>query len=89
MKRKVIRYKLLPTRLPLYQPIVTALVLDRLHASQLVWGIAITFWALTLIAAIVLIFQEEECGLEEISAKTLLRKFKNWQIRRKAPINHS
>lgn len=53
MTRRVISYKYLPVRLPLFQTITLALVLDRLQPPGIVWGIVATLVCLWWVGAAV------------------------------------
>ena len=58
-KHKVISYKLLPTRLPIWPTIITWLVMDRLQPAEWIWGAVIVFWLLAWLGAIVELRSEE------------------------------
>ena len=60
---KVIAHKNLPFRPPVIGTAVAALVLDRLDAPQLAWGVVGTIYALFWIAWIVAMFHQEQVNL--------------------------
>ena len=54
MKKKVIKYNNLPTRIPLWSTIVAYLLLDKFNAPGWVWGafglLSVIVWALCLVS---------------------------------------
>lgn len=63
-KKKVIAYKYTPVRLPITFTIVWWLVLDRIHATELFWGIAGTLIVIVWIVSIIAMIKEEHCEPE-------------------------
>lgn len=51
-KRKVVSYKHLPAKFPVTTSVVTWLLLDRIHASGVLWGVGGTIIAIAWVASI-------------------------------------
>lgn len=62
-KTKVISRAELPGRLPIYQTILIWLLLDRMQASQWIWGVMGTLFGLLWIGSIVALIKEEQVSV--------------------------
>lgn len=60
---KVIKVANLPVRLPILATIVWWLLLDRLHAPALAWGIFLTLATIVWVVAILVLFNQEPIDL--------------------------
>lgn len=63
---KVIDYKYLPTRFPVWQTVVVWLVLDRLQPGDWLQGAAWTFMVFVWIATFVMVLKETGVSPKEI-----------------------
>lgn len=63
MKVKVVHHKNLPTKLPINITLIAWLMLDRLDAPQLAWGIVGTVLAFIWIVLVIAMFVEEKVNL--------------------------
>lgn len=61
MKKKVLAYKHLPSRLPITLTLLAWLTLDRAHAPQWLWGAVGLGILATWVAAVYGMLHEEEC----------------------------
>jgi hypothetical protein len=52
MKRRVISYRCLPTRIPVWPTLVTLLILDRFQPRAWVWALVGFAWALIWFVAV-------------------------------------
>lgn len=60
---KVVSFKSLPMRIPIFPTAVAALVLDRLAAPDIAWGIVGTVFALFWIVWIIAVVNQEQIDL--------------------------
>lgn len=65
MKQYVIEAKNIARVPPVFSTITTWLLLDRLHASGIVWGIVGTLFGILWIVALVVFFQQKPVDLTE------------------------
>lgn len=71
MKRKVIKLSNYPTRLPVYNTIITAMALDYWNAPQWLWGALGILFLIIWIVSFYLIFKEEQVDIfNELSKKS-------------------
>ena len=61
---KVIAFKQLPSRLPIQSSIVIYLLMDRLNAGALAWGIVGTLLVIVWLAAIYQVYNQEQTEIK-------------------------
>ena len=65
---KVIDRKYLPGKYPIWPSVTLWLLMDRLHANQLAWGIVGTIWAIIWVLAITVSIKEKSVHPTELKA---------------------
>jgi len=60
---KVISWKNMPTRLPIWTSATAYLLLEHFNASQVIWGVVGTIFGLGWIVAVIQLFREEKVEL--------------------------
>jgi hypothetical protein len=60
MKKRVISYKNLPSRIPVYQAMVAYLMMDKFNAAGWVWGVVGTIFTIVIISSIIGLFNQIE-----------------------------
>ena len=63
MKRKVVSFKSLPVRIPIWQTVVLYLMPSKFSAPEWVWASMWTLWGIVLICSVVLLLTQESVDL--------------------------